>query len=86
MITVPGGGATCEVQMHAQMPGGSVDITDETAGGDVRLRFDVSSLAYTVTKDGFGCPFNGTGAKAGARYLQHFPITFDSAVNIQVSG
>jgi hypothetical protein len=69
---------TCEAQINAQSPGGVVNITNNTAAGDVFVQSAVTGVAYTVTKDGFGCPFNGTGAKTGASYTQHSAITFDS--------
>jgi ATP-dependent RNA circularization protein (DNA/RNA ligase family) len=39
----------------------------------------VTGITYTVTKDGFGCPFSTTKlpeTKTGASYTQHKPITF----------
>jgi len=34
----------------------------------------VGGIKYTVTKDGFLCPFGGTGAKTGAEYNQNEAI------------
>jgi len=84
-INAPATGTTiCEVQVHAQTPGGNVAITNDTAKGDVTVKANVTGIAYTVIKDGFGCPFAGTGPKTGASYTQHTAITFDSSVNIHV--
>jgi len=69
---------TCEVTIGEQSPSGSVDITNETAAGDLKLQTTLAGISYTVLKDGFGCPFSGTGAKTGATYTQHSAMTFDS--------
>jgi hypothetical protein len=38
----------------------------------------VKKVKYNVTQDGFGCPFNGTGAKEGAEYIQDAAVTIKS--------
>jgi hypothetical protein len=81
IITITAG--TCKVTIGAQSPGGNVSITNN-AGGDVSVDAGVTGIAYTVTQDGFGCPFAGTGAKTGATYTQHSAVTFDAANNIHV--
>jgi hypothetical protein len=44
----------------------SVDIDNATGSPNrVNLDFEVAGLAYTVTKDNFGCPLNGLGEKTG---------------------
>jgi hypothetical protein len=68
----------CEVTTGEQSPSGSVSITNNTAAGDVSIKAGLSGINYTVLKDGFGCPFGGTGAKTGATYTQHNAVTFDS--------
>jgi hypothetical protein len=75
-ITITAG--TCKVTIGAQTTGGSVDIKNETAAGDVKVKANITGIAYTVVTDGFGCPFTGTGAKAGATYTQGEAITFDA--------
>jgi hypothetical protein len=69
---------TCKTTIGSQTGLSNVGITNNTAAGDVSVQSNVSGVAYTVTQDGFGCPFNGTGAKTGASYTQHSAITFDS--------
>jgi hypothetical protein len=69
---------TCKVSVPLQGPLSSVAITNDTAAGDVTVKANVSNINYEVTQDGFGCPFNGVGAKAGATYVQANAITFDS--------
>jgi len=53
-------------------------ITNETAAGDVKVKGNVTGVKYTVTEDGFACPFGGTGAKTGATYIQDSAVTMDS--------
>jgi hypothetical protein len=77
--------STCEATVGAQSPSGSTAITNNTAAGDVSVKANVTGINYTVTKDGFLCPFNGTGAKTGGTYTQNEAITFDSATaNIHI--
>ena len=89
-ITTPAGSPFCEITVAPQTPAGSVAIVDNTATGDVALAFGLTGINYTVTKDGFGCPYASLGPKTGARHTQHNPITFDAvnpaAASIQVSG
>jgi len=75
-ITISAG--TCKTTVGEQAPTGSVAITNETAAGDVKVKASVTGIKYTVTEDGFACPFGGTGAKTGATYTQTNAITFDS--------
>jgi hypothetical protein len=70
--------STCEVSIPAQGPLSSVSGTTETAAGDVKVKANVTGIKYNVTKDGIGCPFSGTGEKAGATFTQAEAITFDS--------
>jgi hypothetical protein len=44
----------------------------------------VTGINYTVTEDGFGCPFGGTGAKVNATYTQGSAITFASTTGTTV--
>jgi len=69
---------TCELEIGEQSPGGVVNITNNTAAGDVSVKAAVTGIKYTVTQDGFGCPFGGTGAKEGGTYTQDAAVTFDS--------
>jgi len=69
---------TCKMTVGEQTPSGSVTITNNTAAGDISAKKNVTGIAYTVTEDGFGCAFGGTGAKTGATYTQANAITMDS--------
>jgi hypothetical protein len=70
--------STCKATVGGQSPGGHGILTVTTAKEDVAVRAAVTGIKYTVTEDGFLCPFNGTGAKTGATYTQDNPVTFDS--------
>lgn len=65
--------ATCELQIHGQKGLSKVDLSSN--GTDISMQMTVTGTNYTVTKDGFGCPFSGTGAKNGATYTQNAPVT-----------
>jgi hypothetical protein len=73
-ITITAG--TCKVTIGAQKTSGGATITN--TGTDVTVQANVSGVGYNVVTDGFGCPFAGTGAKAGATYVQGSAITFDA--------
>jgi hypothetical protein len=69
--------ATCRVQIHPQTLHGHLIITSTTAPtpDDIDVKGKYTGIDYTVTQDGFGCPFAGTGPKDGAIYEQHEEIT-----------
>jgi hypothetical protein len=55
---------TCAIEITPQEGRTSVDIdTDTGSPNRVTLDYEVTGLAYTVTKDGFLCPLEGLGAK-----------------------
>lgn len=68
--------STCEATIGAQTTTGHTNITNSAP--NVSVRATVGGIKYTVTKDGFLCPFNGTGAKTGGTYNQESAITFAS--------
>lgn len=59
--------ATCEAEFKTQT-GLSNVISYSSGEGELIFDLNVSGIAYTVTKDGFLCPFNGTGNKTGGTY------------------
>jgi hypothetical protein len=66
---------TCRAEVKSQTGLSTVNITgmsENTGGGvihhDLTVKPIVSKIAYTVTQDGFGCPFGGTGNKTGGEY------------------
>jgi hypothetical protein len=68
--------STCKVTIGAQTGLSKISITNNTGFSDVSLDAEVQGVAYTVVTDGFLCPFNGTGAKTGAKYLHDAPVSF----------
>lgn len=66
--------ATCEISIGAQKGLKTVDFAN--SGTNISAQFTVTGLAYTVLKDGIGCPFGGTGAKTGATYTQNKAIIY----------
>jgi len=69
---------SCKFTIGEQSLTGQVSFTDNTAEGDVFAKGNLTGIKYTVTEDGFGCPFGGTGAKTGASWVEHSSVTFDS--------
>jgi hypothetical protein len=69
---------TCKMTIGAQTGLSSVAITNNTGAGDVTVKANVTEIHYTVTQDGFGCSFSGTGGKFGATYIQSSAVTFDA--------
>ena len=64
---------SCEVQIGSQT--NLKSVTTGNSGNNVTAKANVTGIAYTVTKDGFLCPFGGTGAKTGATWTQNNAIT-----------
>ncbi len=56
--------STCK----AEVPGkaGLTTVKTTNVGETVTVQPEVTNIPLTVTQDGIGCPFNGTGAKTGA--------------------
>jgi hypothetical protein len=69
---------TCTMVIKPQGPLSKVDLANNTATTDISVQATVTGIAYEVTQDDFLCPYNGTGAKTGATYTQHSPVTFQS--------
>jgi hypothetical protein len=59
--------SNCEVTINSQA--GLAPLSLANGSGGLWLGPETGSLAYTVTKDGFACPFSGTGAKIGGDYI-----------------
>lgn len=55
--------STCEMQVPSQNGSVGLEYTNKTgAEGTVDIKVTSSKFNYNVTKDGFACPFTGTGA------------------------
>jgi hypothetical protein len=82
-VTIKAG--TCEVLIHPQNNLTTVDIENNAATTDILVRATVAqALSYTVTADGFGCPFAGTGAKTGGSYTSHSATTITASGGIHI--
>jgi len=73
-LTITAG--TCEVTMGTQENLSAIYFENGESG--IEALAEVTGIKYTVTKDGFGCPFGGTGVKEGASYTQNSAVTFQS--------
>jgi len=54
---------TCKAEIKSQNLE-SIKLTN--SGSSITVQPNVTNIAITVTQDGFGCPFNGTGNKTGS--------------------
>jgi hypothetical protein len=60
--------------------------TENLAGGSVTVTPNVSGIAYTVTQDGFLCPFGGTGNKTDGTYTGDVTVSRVGGGSVSVSG
>jgi len=63
----------CEVQFGSQTGLKSSGLVSNA--GHIDFQFNISGITYTVTKDGFLCPYSGTGAKTGATHIHNNAVT-----------
>ncbi|MEZ5076020.1 MAG: hypothetical protein R2725_01095 [Solirubrobacterales bacterium] len=64
---------TCSVEIKPQT--GLSSITVANGESDLQLTPEIEGIAYTVTNDGFLCPFGGTGEKEDGTLTASEPIT-----------
>jgi hypothetical protein len=74
---------TCRFEVKGQTGLKSVGTTN--SGGSVIAKPNVSGIAYTVTQDGFLCPFTGTGNKTGATYTGEVTLSRVGGGSVSVS-
>jgi len=84
-IKIVAGGGQCNAEIKGQTGLTSVKTTN-LAGGTVTVQPEVTKVAYTVTKDGFGCPFNGTGNKTDGTYTGDVVVSRVGGGSVSVSG
>jgi len=74
--------ATCSAEVKSQTGLANVETTNKTVSGkmDIDVHLSITGIAYTVTNDGFFCPFSGIGEKSGAKYDTTSPLTMSLAV------
>jgi hypothetical protein len=62
----------CVTEVFPQSGGVTIEYTNNTAEGKVEAEVTFSSINYNV-KDGFLCPFNGSGERTGGTFTQLEP-------------
>jgi hypothetical protein len=77
--------ATCEIEIKGQTGLGNVKTTN-LAGGTITMQHEVEKIAYTVTKDGFLCPFGGTGNKTDGKYTGDIVLSRAGGGTIDLGG
>ncbi|HET9396290.1 MAG TPA: hypothetical protein VFO36_09555 [Nitrospiraceae bacterium] len=77
--------STCKAEIKSQT-GLTTVKTENIAGGSVTVTPDVSGIAYTVTQDGFLCPFGGTGNKTDGKYTGDVTVSRVGGGSVSVSG
>ena len=80
-VTITAG--PCEVDIPPQTGLKSVAFTNDAT--DITVKSTTKGITYNVTKDGFLCPFSGTGHKTGAEYLQNNAVTVNSTNGASIS-
>lgn len=60
--------AACEIRIFPQNGVGTMIWTDSTAAGKVLGTFALANFAYTVSKDGAGCPLTGLENRVDGTY------------------
>jgi hypothetical protein len=69
---------TCELEIGPQTGLESLRLINDTAASpkkDVTVDPELTTFSYTVTKDGFLCPFTGTGTKTDGKYTNEGQVT-----------
>jgi hypothetical protein len=86
-IQVEGTGTSCEYTLG---PNGNENLTTVSLTKDaldVTMKPEITGLTATVTKDGFLCPYSGTGVKTGGTYTATGYMTLTaSSGSLQLSG
>jgi hypothetical protein len=77
--------ATCKAEIKAQTGLTTVKTTN-LAGGTVTVQPEVKNVAYTVTADGFLCPFGGTGNKTDGEYTGDVVVSRVGGGTVDVGG
>ncbi|HWO83816.1 MAG TPA: hypothetical protein VNM38_08525 [Solirubrobacterales bacterium] len=62
--------AACTMSIPAQTGLSSVSYANTAAAGRqaISINHNITGLKYTITKDGFACPFGGTGTRTSGTY------------------
>jgi len=76
---------TCKFEIKPQTGLTTAESTN-LAAGTVTVQLNVQKIAYTVTQDGFGCPFTGTGNKTDGSFTGHIVLAKVGGGSVSVSG
>lgn len=76
--------SSCKMEIKPQS--GLTTVKSTNTGTSITLNWEISNLAYTVTQDGFLCPFGGTGNKTGATYTGQTTFSRVGGGSVSVSG
>ncbi|HEX7279826.1 MAG TPA: trypsin-like serine protease [Solirubrobacterales bacterium] len=74
--------STCKAEIKSQNSLTTAKTTNE--GGKIKITWELTGIAYTVTQDGFLCPFNGTGTKTNATYAGSVVLSTSGGGSIDV--
>jgi hypothetical protein len=75
--------STCKLEIKGQEGLESVGVSN--SGSSVLMKPNISGLAYTVTQDGFLCPFGGTGSKTDGKWTGEVTLSRVGGGSIAVS-
>jgi hypothetical protein len=84
-IKISAAGGLCKAEIKGQTGLTTVKTTN-LEGGTVTVQPEVTKVAYTVTTDGFGCPFSGTGNKTDGAYTGDVVVSRVGGGTASVSG
>jgi hypothetical protein len=80
---------TCEVHVPEQLGMKEVKFISNTAAGDVTVQLNITGIKYEKVKDGFACPFTGTGTNVDGKLQGQITVAGSAGgkgVNVLVSG
>ncbi len=76
--------STCSAEVKGQT--GLTTVKTTNSGSGILFTWEISKIAYTVTNDGFLCPFNGTGSKTDGQLTGQVTMSRVGGGSISVSG
>jgi hypothetical protein len=75
---------TCKAEIKGQT--GRTTVKTTNSGSSVTVQPEVTNIAYTVTQDGFLCPFGGTGNKTDGKYTGDVLVSRVGGGSVDVGG
>ncbi len=76
--------STCKAEIKSQT--GLTTVKTTNSGTSVVVNPEVTKIAYTVTEDGFLCPFTGTGSTNNGEYTGAVTVSRVGGGSASVSG